>query len=229
MSHTSVVMAVQEDRCVSRRCHRQAARLRKPGSISARAAPLDVYEATGGPRIGFLRFYDPTLQRWINPDPIEEFGGLNHYGYVHNSPMNYVDLDGEEAVGIGIGVGFGATAGSIGALGTGGIALWGAGWSYVGYEVGDITGFHDWLAEQLAKGYVNCMSKPRGKGERNWAHESDNPWKGWRVDPNDPTKIRGRDPRDGKWKTKPRPPGFPDPKPGPPSLKPKPKPAEGGE
>jgi len=41
-----------------------------------------------------FRFYDPTLQRWINRDPIFEAGGMNLYGFVFNSPVNYLDTDG---------------------------------------------------------------------------------------------------------------------------------------
>jgi RHS repeat-associated protein len=37
------------------------------------------------------RFYDPTLQRWINRDPIAERGGLNLYTFVENMPFSGVD------------------------------------------------------------------------------------------------------------------------------------------
>ena len=40
------------------------------------------------------RFYDPTSQRWLNRDPIEEEGGCNLYGFVHSRPIDSVDLDG---------------------------------------------------------------------------------------------------------------------------------------
>jgi RHS repeat-associated protein len=33
------------------------------------------------------RYYDPNLQRGINRDPIEEDGGINLYGFVHNDPL----------------------------------------------------------------------------------------------------------------------------------------------
>jgi uncharacterized protein RhaS with RHS repeats len=45
-------------------------------------------------QIGFLRFYDPNLQRWVNRDPIQETGGINLYGFVRNSPTGFVDRDG---------------------------------------------------------------------------------------------------------------------------------------
>jgi RHS repeat-associated protein len=40
------------------------------------------------------RAYSADLGRWLSRDPIEEEGGINLYGYVANSPLNYVDPDG---------------------------------------------------------------------------------------------------------------------------------------
>ncbi len=40
------------------------------------------------------RFYDPNLQRWLNRDPIQEFGGLNLYGFVDNDPVDEEDFYG---------------------------------------------------------------------------------------------------------------------------------------
>jgi RHS repeat-associated protein len=37
------------------------------------------------------RFYDPSLQRWINRDPIGEKGSANLYGFVANTPINRLD------------------------------------------------------------------------------------------------------------------------------------------
>jgi RHS repeat-associated protein len=55
-----------------------------------------IFSATGS--WGFYyygyRFYDPTNQRWVNRDPIEEDGGWNIYGYVGNAPDYYIDIDG---------------------------------------------------------------------------------------------------------------------------------------
>ncbi len=36
-------------------------------------------------------YYDPSSQRWLNRDAIEEKGGINLYGYVGNSPLNWID------------------------------------------------------------------------------------------------------------------------------------------
>lgn len=37
------------------------------------------------------RFYDPTLGRWLTPDPLSFTDGPNLYAYVHNNPLIYVD------------------------------------------------------------------------------------------------------------------------------------------
>lgn len=41
------------------------------------------------------RFYEPTLQRWLNRDPIQERGGINLYAFVTNSPNSNLDCFGE--------------------------------------------------------------------------------------------------------------------------------------
>jgi RHS repeat-associated protein len=38
-----------------------------------------------------FRFYEPSLQRWLNRDPIGEGGGCNLYGFVGNSPLRFGD------------------------------------------------------------------------------------------------------------------------------------------
>ncbi len=40
------------------------------------------------------RFYDPSLKRWLTPDPSGFVDGANLYAYVLNSPLNRVDLFG---------------------------------------------------------------------------------------------------------------------------------------
>ena len=47
------------------------------------------------PETGFiafgLRYYDPSLGRWISPDPAGSADGPNLYAYVHNNPWKYFD------------------------------------------------------------------------------------------------------------------------------------------
>lgn len=38
-----------------------------------------------------LRFYDPSLGRWITPDPAGFSDGFNLYSYLHNNPLNAFD------------------------------------------------------------------------------------------------------------------------------------------
>ena len=38
-----------------------------------------------------FRFYDPEIGKWLNRDPIEEWGGYNFYTMVENNPINWWD------------------------------------------------------------------------------------------------------------------------------------------
>jgi RHS repeat-associated protein len=38
-----------------------------------------------------LRYYNPSIGRWLSRDPIEENGGVNLYGMIGNNPVNYLD------------------------------------------------------------------------------------------------------------------------------------------
>jgi len=49
------------------------------------------------------RWYIPSLQRWLNRDPIGELGGRNLYGHVENNPANLYDSDGRQAGPFGTG------------------------------------------------------------------------------------------------------------------------------
>jgi insecticidal toxin complex protein TccC len=51
-------------------------------------------DATGLYYYGF-RYYAPWLQRWINADPAGDVQGLNRYGFVGNSPVGNVEVDGK--------------------------------------------------------------------------------------------------------------------------------------
>ncbi|MEP2776073.1 MAG: RHS repeat-associated core domain-containing protein [Luteolibacter sp.] len=51
-----------------------------------------------GPGITYYgyRYYDPVTGRWPSRDPMGEKGGVNLYGMVRNSPLNWVDALGLE-------------------------------------------------------------------------------------------------------------------------------------
>jgi len=50
-------------------------------------------DSTGLYYYGF-RYYAPWLQRWINPDPVGEVDGLNLFCFISNSPLSFIDLQG---------------------------------------------------------------------------------------------------------------------------------------
>ena len=49
------------------------------------------------------RYYNPSVARWPNRDPIGERGGMNLYGFVNNTPVNRFDPFGLYGFGHGIG------------------------------------------------------------------------------------------------------------------------------
>jgi hypothetical protein len=46
-------------------------------------------------------FYDPSIQRWVNRDPIGEKGGFNLYGFSGNVPTLKIDRDGRSPIHLG--------------------------------------------------------------------------------------------------------------------------------
>jgi RHS repeat-associated protein len=58
--------------------------------------------ANSGLSLYLFRAYDSSLQRWTQPDPIGEWGGINLYGFVGNSPLCIVDLFGLDSMVPGI-------------------------------------------------------------------------------------------------------------------------------
>jgi RHS repeat-associated protein len=71
------------------------------GNLLAKAGPLadvncyrsaskEVHSGSGLYYYGY-RFYAPSLQRWLNRDPLGEQGGLNLWGYAANDPVGRSD------------------------------------------------------------------------------------------------------------------------------------------
>ena len=54
----------------------------------------EVFDSETGLIYYNYRYYNPSLGRWINRDPIEEEGGWNLYGFVKNIPIKLHDLHG---------------------------------------------------------------------------------------------------------------------------------------
>ena len=49
------------------------------------------FHAPSSLHLTLYRAYDADSGRWLSRDPIEEDGGLNLYGYVANTPVNWID------------------------------------------------------------------------------------------------------------------------------------------
>jgi RHS repeat-associated protein len=49
------------------------------------------YDTASGLHMALYRAYDAVAGRWLNRDPIQEYGGLNLYAYAGNNPVNLID------------------------------------------------------------------------------------------------------------------------------------------
>ena len=56
--------------------------------------PGQIEDSETGLFYNWHRYYDPTTGRYISSDPIGLNGGVNTYGYVEQSPLNFFDDDG---------------------------------------------------------------------------------------------------------------------------------------
>ena len=55
------------------------------------------FDAETGLHYNYHRYYDPSIGRYLRPDPLGLNGGINLYSYVQNNPINYIDSRGLEA------------------------------------------------------------------------------------------------------------------------------------
>ncbi len=51
------------------------------------------------------RYYDPSLKRWITPDPLGCIDSSNLYAYLLNNPFRYIDPNGQFVFAIPLGIG----------------------------------------------------------------------------------------------------------------------------
>ena len=62
-----------------------------------------------GPYYFGARYYDPSIGRWLVPDPLKE--DWSPYVYCHNNPSQYFDLDGRKVWGAGASITVGLLGG----------------------------------------------------------------------------------------------------------------------
>ena len=183
------------------------------------AFPANVYRfsskecyTNSGMYVYQYRFYDPTLQRWLNRDPLEEEDGINLYQFVYNEPTDWVDPDGENATAVGFGIGVAAPEvpwwiPPVGAAVAGGAIGVGVGdWLNNHTPIGDIgTAIGNWICP-INTDYKNDSGRPnigkRSKSNtRKGAHDkAKKAGKGNKPvhHPNDPGQPPHFHPGDGK-------------------------------
>lgn len=114
---------------------------------------------------GFIYFgkrhYDPKTLCWMTPDPLEDIDGPNHYAYVKNNPLYYVDPDGRFVIAIPL-LAWGGAAG----ITTVTISLK----AIAGAVIGAVLGV---VVYQVAPKLENAVNKDKETSSKNEEESSD--------------------------------------------------------
>lgn len=90
------------------------------------------YEPQTGLNYYGYRLYNPSIERWMNRDPLSEKGGINLYAFVQNDPVNMIDPFGLKPSKCQV---CQYTAIAVCGVGSAGVALFTGGWGGFGYGI----------------------------------------------------------------------------------------------
>jgi RHS repeat-associated protein len=170
------------------------------GANRYRFSSKEVNPSNGTYYYGY-RWYHSNLQRWLNRDPLEEWDDINLYRFNYNSPLNFIDPDGESGLAIAIP----AWAWPKGDPFTCGVAA-----GTIGFGIG--TALCEAFPDKMTKTgeWIGNLICPMigGIGGRGDARKSPNPEK---TDPRTREDGTGKQRRPPPVRSEPAPPPAPDP------------------